>query len=208
MFSLFRSSRKKPVVKLTAPRQQVRFPDAPFGTDWLWSPDISSSAITPDSFENCPNRQPVGDHAVLFHDCDAQEIAARQTRDDDGTHGLQLEIAKFEGSFLSLACDLPDSAGQDLKKRHVFRFEADLDCPQGMSIYARLNVKHGPNVEKILQHMGAGQDHISAEFDLAYTQLNIGRLEKIWLDLIFEDPAGKTVTLRNIKLSRRPRAEL
>lgn len=211
MFSLFRTSRKKPVVRLSPPRQLVQFPDAPFGTDWLWQPDISHQAISPSEFAHCPKRQNIGDSAVLFHDCEAQEITARQMRDDadDRTDfGLQFEIGTFDGSFLSLACDLPDAAQQDLKKRHVFRFEADLDCPQGILIYARLNAKHGPNVEKILQHMGAGSDHISAEFDLAYTQLNIGRLEKIWLDLIFEDPAGKIFTLRNIKLSRRPRAEL
>ena len=46
------------------------------------------------------------------------------------------------------------------------------------------------------------------EFDLAYTKLNEKRVEKLWLDLIFEGPEMNQVTLRDLTFSRRPRAEL
>ena len=46
------------------------------------------------------------------------------------------------------------------------------------------------------------------EFDLAYTKLNEKRVERIWLDLIFEGPEMNQVTIRDLTLSRYPRAEL
>jgi hypothetical protein len=46
------------------------------------------------------------------------------------------------------------------------------------------------------------------EFDLAYTKLNEKRVEKMWLDLIFEGPQMNQVVLRDLTFSRRKRAEL
>jgi hypothetical protein len=38
--------------------------------------------------------------------------------------------------------------------------------------------------------------------------MNEKRVERIWLDLIFEGPEMNQVTLRDLTFSRRPRAEL
>ncbi|MEM6564948.1 MAG: DUF6478 family protein, partial [Pseudomonadota bacterium] len=46
------------------------------------------------------------------------------------------------------------------------------------------------------------------EFDLAYANVNEKRIEKAWLDLIFENPRMNQVTLRDLTFSRRPRAQL
>ena len=45
------------------------------------------------------------------------------------------------------------------------------------------------------------------EFDLAYTEINEKRLEKIWLDLILEAPRMSAVDIRELYLSRHLRAE-
>jgi len=50
--------------------------------------------------------------------------------------------------------------------------------------------------------------NLVVEFDLAYTKLNEKRVEKIWIDLIFENPEMSQVVLRDAYFSRRPRAEL
>ena len=44
------------------------------------------------------------------------------------------------------------------------------------------------------------------EFDLAYSDLNEQRIEKAWIDLIFEGPEMNRVVLRDVNLSRAPRA--
>jgi uncharacterized protein DUF6478 len=47
-----------------------------------------------------------------------------------------------------------------------------------------------------------------AEFDLAYSNINEKRVEKIWIDLIFDNPAMNQVTLHDLTLTRAPRADL
>ena len=46
------------------------------------------------------------------------------------------------------------------------------------------------------------------EFDLAYSKINEKRVEKLWVDLIFEGPEMNQIILRDVTFSRRPRAEL
>ncbi len=46
------------------------------------------------------------------------------------------------------------------------------------------------------------------EFDLAYSKMNEKRVERLWVDLIFEGPEMNQVILRDVTFSRRPRAEL
>jgi hypothetical protein len=50
-------------------------------------------------------------------------------------------------------------------------------------------------------------EDIRVEFDLAYSNLNEKRVEKMWIDLIFEGPEMNQVVLRDVTFSRRPRAE-
>jgi len=45
------------------------------------------------------------------------------------------------------------------------------------------------------------------EFDLAYIPMNEKRLEKIWLDLIFEAPRMNAVEIRELFFSRHLRAQ-
>jgi hypothetical protein len=75
-------------------------------------------------------------------------------------------------------------------------------------VFARLNIKHGPNTEQILTELSLYNDDVIAEFDLAYAEINEQRVERMWLDLIFEGPAMNQVTIRDITFCRYPRAEL
>ena len=74
--------------------------------------------------------------------------------------------------------------------------------------FARLNIKHGPNLAQPVSSLPEqGRDKL-AEFDLAYVDLNDRRIEKVWLDLIVNDAAMTRIVIRDVVLSRRPRAEL
>jgi hypothetical protein len=53
-----------------------------------------------------------------------------------------------------------------------------------------------------------GAAEAAAEFDLAYTRINEKRVEKAWIDLIFEGPRMNRITLRDLTLIRRMRADL
>ena len=52
------------------------------------------------------------------------------------------------------------------------------------------------------------EPEVMIEFDLGYSELNEKRIERMWLDLIFEGPEMNQVILRDLTFSRRPRAQL
>ena len=61
---------------------------------------------------------------------------------------------------------------------------------------------------QLVRELPLGQGEIVVEFDLAYSKLNEKRVEKAWVDLIFEQPSMNQVILRDVTFSRRPRADL
>ena len=140
------------------------------------------------------------------------ELAFRQLRNsreaDLAPFGLRMDTFRFDGSFLSLAIDLPPDAIQGLRKRHVVRLDSIIEIEKPLEIFARLNIRHGPNTEQIVRELPLYQDDITAEFDLTYTRLNEKRVEHMWLDLIFEGPEMNQITMRDLTFSRHPRAEL
>jgi len=154
----------------------------------------------------------LGQEVTLFHDCSISELTLRQLRNvreaDLAPFGLRMDVFRFDGSYLSLAIDLPESASNGLRRKHLLRIETRVEMEKPLEIFARLNIKHGPNTEQIVRELPLGQDEVVVEFDLAYTKLNEKRIERLWLDLIFEGPEMNQVVLRDLTFSRRPRAEL
>ena len=95
-----------------------------------------------------------------------------------------------------------------LMRAHIDRLIHTADERLALEIFARLNIKHGPNTEQIVRELPLHEEDIVVEFDLAYSNLNEKRVEKVWVDLIFEGPEMNQVILRDLTFSRRPRAAL
>jgi len=104
--------------------------------------------------------------------------------------------------------DLPEEATQGLTRRHIIRLDTIVELEKPLEIFARLNIKHGPNTEQLVREIPLGGEDVMVEFDLAYTKLNEKRVERAWVDLIFESPQMNQVILRDVTFSRRPRADL
>jgi hypothetical protein len=117
-----------------------------------------------------------------------------------------MDVFRFDGSFLSLVVDLPHDAIKGLRKNHLICMNTIVETEKELEIFARLNIKHGPNTEQIICELPLTQDDTTVEFDLAYTNLNEKRVDSAWVDLIFEGPEMNQVTLRDMTFSRRPRA--
>ncbi|HWL55416.1 MAG TPA: DUF6478 family protein [Paracoccus sp. (in: a-proteobacteria)] len=187
----------------------------PGGTDWRWRPGFLAGQITPRGIAFAPSGTRLGDRAAVWHDCEAQALILEQIRNPRATDlspfGLQLEVFGFTGKFLSISIDLPTEALEGLSRNHIVRLETSLVLERPLNVFARLNIGHGPNTDELVQslhQMEAGlQSQQVIEFDLAYTEINEKRLEKMWLDLIFEAPAMSAVEIREMILSRHPRAE-
>lgn len=184
----------------------------PLNSDWAYRPEIWRGPVTPPGISAVQTKATVGSEATVFHDCTISELTVRQvrnTREEDlAPFGLQMDVFKFDGSFLSLVLDLPDDVVHGLKKKHLLRMNAIVEMEKPLEIFARLNIKHGPNTEQLVRELPLHQEDVIVEFDLAYTKLNEKRVEQLWIDLIFEGPQMNQVILRDITFSRRPRAEL
>lgn len=114
----------------------------------------------------------------------------------------------FDGSFLSLVIDLPKQGVTGLCRNHLLRMDVIAELEKPIEIFARLNIRHGPNTEQIVRKLPQAHNTVSVEFDLAYCNLNERRVEGAWVDLIFEGPELNQVVLRDVTFSRRPRAQL
>lgn len=184
----------------------------PHNADWAWRPELWRGPLPTPGISAVETKSMLGAEVTLFHDCAQSELTLRQLRNlreaDLAPYGLKLDVFKFDGSFLSLVIDLPDDAVSGLKRRHLIRMDAIVQLEHPLEIFARLNIRHGPNTEQIVRELPADMESISIEFDLAYTNLNEKRIEAAWIDLIFEGPDMNQVVLRDLTFSRRPRAQI
>ena len=183
----------------------------PYDADWAWRPEIFRGSLTSPGLSSVDSKTKMGEQVTLFHDCVESELTLRQlrnTREEDlAPYGLRMDVFRFDGSFLSLAIDLPEEAVDGLGRRHLIRLETIVEMEKPLEIFARLNVRHGPNSEQMVRELPLNEQNVMVEFDLGYTRLNEKRVENAWIDLIFEGPEMNQVILRDLTLSRRPRAE-
>ncbi len=184
----------------------------PMGTDWWWRPQVWKGPLPVPGMASVPSKATIHDGTTIFHDCRRTELTVRQIRNtreaDIAPFGFRMDMFRFDGSFLSLVLDLPDEASRGLKLKHLIRMDVIVEMEKPLEIFARLNIKHGPNVEQIVRELPLHEQDVMVEFDLAYSKMNEKRIQKLWVDLIFEGPEMNQIILRDVTFSRRPRAEL
>ncbi len=190
----------------------------PLFCDWSYRPELWRMPITPIGIAAAETKSTFGEEVMLFHDCRNSELTVRQVRNgresDLAPFGLRMDVFRFDGSFLSLVVELPYASVDGLKQRHLVRMNAVVEMEKRLEIFARLNIKHGPNTEQLVRELPFGdldkhdRAEVEIEFDLAYTNMNEKRVERMWVDLVIENPEMSQVVLRDINFSRRPRAEV
>lgn len=186
--------------------------ERPLGCDWAWRPDPWRGPVLPSGRVGAPSRSVIGTDVTLFHDCAESEVTLRQIRKmrpkETAPFALSLDVFRFEGSFLSLVLDLPEDGVAGLRRNHLIRLTMSVELERPIEIFCRLNVRHGPNTDQLVRELPlqGGVDFV--EFDLAYTKMNEKRLEKAWVDLIFEGPQMNRIALHDLTFARHPRADI
>ncbi|MBT0957353.1 hypothetical protein IV417_08145 [Alphaproteobacteria bacterium KMM 3653] len=184
----------------------------PIGSDWSHRPELWNGPVFPAGYAGVASKQRLGNETTLHHDCTVSELTLRQIRntrpEDLAPYGLRMDVFRFDGSFLSLVIDLPREGVEGLRKKHLVRLETIVELEQPIEMFARLNVKHGPNTDQIVRELPLHEPQVMVEFDLSYSNFNEKRVEHAWIDLIFEGPQMNQMILRDLTLSRRPRAEI
>ena len=117
-------------------------------------------------------------------------------------------VIQFHGCCYNMMFDAHQVDWLTKRGFDVFMLEPIIEMEKPLEIFARLNIKHGPNTEQVVRELPLNDRVPMVEFDLAYTKLNEKRVESMWLDLIFEGPEMNQVALRDLTFSRRPRAQI
>lgn len=183
----------------------------PMGTDWAWRPMLWKGPIPVPGAASVLSKAMICDGVTVFHDCRSSELTIRQIRNtreaDLAPFGVRMDVFRFDGTFLSMALNLPPEAIDGLQMTHLIRLNAIVEMEKPLEIFVRLNIKHGPNVDQLVRELPLNEEEVTVEFDLAYIKMNEKRVERMWVDLIFEGPEMNQITLRDVTFSRRPRAE-
>jgi len=143
--------------RLTAPRIGSNAMHKPAQAEWCFRPDLWRGPVNPVGIAAVETRARIGTSVTLHHDCTISELTLRQvrnTRDEDlAPFGLRMDVFKFDGSFLSLVLDFPEDAVHGLRRNHILRLDAKIEAEKNLEIFARLNIKYGPNVEQIVREL-------------------------------------------------------
>ena len=198
--------------RLALPRIGSNAFSRPGRTEWSWRPRLWRGPLARKGMSAVPTKMDVGEEVTVFHDCKVSEMTLRQIRNtreaDLAPFRLRMDVFRFDGSSLSVVINAPQSACEGLQRRHIVRVNAIMEVEKPIEIFARLNIKHGPNTEQLVLELPLGQEDCMVEFDLGYSELNERRIEGMWLDLIFENPEMNQVTIRDITFCRYTRAEI
>jgi hypothetical protein len=196
--------------RLTLPVIGSKAIKKPQGTEWAHRPEAWSGPVSPSGMSSVKSKSRIGNELALFHDCGTSEMTLRQIRnnreEDLAPFGIQLDVFNFEGSFLSLAVEMPNDAVEGLKKEHIVRLNLIIDSERPQEMFARLNLRHGPNTEQIVRELDLSTREMFVEFDLFYTNFKENRAQSLWFDLIFESPSMNQITIRDVSIIRRRRA--
>jgi uncharacterized protein DUF6478 len=196
--------------RLTLPVIGSKAIKKPQGTEWAYRPEVWSGPVSPSGISSIASKSKIGNELVIFHDCAVSEMTLRQVRNnqesDLAPFGIQLDVFNFEGSFLSIAVEMPPQAVEGLKKEHIIRLTLIIDSERPQEMFARLNLRHGPNTEQIVRELDLSTREMYVEFDLFYTNFKEARAQSLWFDLIFESPSMNQITIRDISVIRRRRA--
>ena len=183
----------------------VDFPK-PLHTEWAWRPEPWNMPVVPSGIESCASGASFGTQAKLFHDCRLGTCSVRQHDGSDGPtrFALSIETHEFDGDFLSIAIDLPEEAVAKLTRNRLLRVavHSEGDRP---AMFARLNLRSGPNVEHLVQQLDDGD---ATHLDLDLAELNGGDspVTSAWVDVIFETPRSNRIRLDDLTFTLRPRA--
>ena len=179
---------------------------------WGYRPDALFQPIEPATTVAVQSPFDLTGGLKIFHDCTQSEIILRQTPRNDphasAPFAISLEVFRFDGSFLSMALDVPLARAASVKLSDILQVSLDISMDFPIDLYARVNVIHGPNSEQMVRKMEWHNGRLSAEFDMAYSKVNDKRIEKIWIDLIFERPSMNLLQLGDFLVVCMPRAEL
>ena len=178
--------------------------------DWAWRPKAWSHALKRQTSKNLKSGTQIGEGLTLFHDCPIRDIVVEQSEcpDSHAPFDISIKVGKFDGSFFSLVFDLPREAQSSMDIIHIIGISGRIKLPLDIKAFARVNVKHGPNTERVLDALTQEAGSFKVELDLGEAMIKDKAMDHAWIDIIFENPAHADVIIHDLALTRHPRFEI
>lgn len=183
----------------------------PRDTSFFHRPEIFKTAIPRPGIARPNSGTPLGEGLTLHHDIPTPDFTLRQSAnrgESPAAFGILMESYELTGTFLSLAVAFPEGEAQRTGRDDLIRLTFDISMDVPLEVFARLNLRHGPNVEQIVRELDFNATDPWVEFDVFYSKYEPKRGKDIWLDLIFQTPTMNEIHIRDLSVLRRPRLSL
>ncbi|MGR3495451.1 DUF6478 family protein [Citreimonas sp.] len=175
-----------------------------------WRPEAWLRHLDAPRMTGATSPSAFGTGLTLFHDCPLSDIALAQSGGDaaEFASSVEISIAQFAGSYLSLVIDLPPDRAQPLTAEDILCLALRLTNDRAHHVSARLNLRTGPNLVAMTRMPVAdgAKGRLLVEFDLGRSDLGERRVSAAWLDLIFDAPAPGRIVVDDLGVSRHRRA--
>jgi len=114
---------------------------------------------------------------TLYHDGKSGEVLAKQANGEfGGAFDLSLDVADFDGDYISLALALPAEQIKSVQRSDLIRLDLSVSSTFPINALARANVKVGPNVEAVTRGIDRNHAKPTVEFDLFYVELDTQKI--------------------------------
>lgn len=181
----------------------------PTTTQWATRPAPWATPIKTTATATVASGTQIAEGTSLYHDANMADVLLRQSHAQTANAApfqLSVEVADFDGGYVSLAIGLPASEIANVERSDLIRLDLSYSSDHPVNVLARTNIKIGPNTEQITREVDPTRVKPVVEFDLFYADLETLEITDVWVDIIFEKPVMNLITLHDVRLSRRPRA--
>ena len=182
----------------------------PGGTLWAIRPEPWDKPLRLEHGRAATNGDQIAGGVTLYFEAKEAKVFLRQSlspQDSESAFALSLDIAEFDGEYVSLALGLPKDEIPNVQRTDLIRLDLSYGSTVPINAVARANIKIGPNIERITREIDRTRANPAVEFDLHYAELEAQEISDVWVDLIFERPSSNVITVNDLRLSRRPRAK-
>ncbi len=118
---------------------------------------------------------------------------------------LCIGLAGVSGRFVSLALALPAEVARALGRHDIIRLAGVMTPAARQTVFARLNLVHGPNSEALPHEIADPSAPFRVEWDLSFTGFEPDRARDAWIDLILEAPFAARVEVADLTALVHPR---
>jgi len=179
-------------------------PDA----EWGYRAEPFALPMDPPAYAPVTNDTRLSRDVSAFTDDPDAVVSLRQIATGDSADqpfSVILDIERLGGTFFSLAIGLGEQAARSFTKNDLIGVHIDIGFEHPTTPLVRLNLRSGPNTERITRPFEPGKP---VDFDLFYLEFDTARMSDAWVDIILSPQSNTRITLKDIAITRRPRAEI